>query len=723
METERLPKQIAEKIGKNFNLIFNQVTMYNVYHKSVASSLERAYESFQEGFNVLTTIALSLNQEQVVIEDEMLDSRINATRLLSHFQKTDIRSLAFEAGMTLADLTQFLEIFTNLSQYPDADAMKEALQEKGLDKIMINYFVFQKIKKDEEVVKSVQIERWESEGEAQTTQDLLDILAMDILSEEARQSISVQGLMQGGTDAFSRMLIEEDLTAAGKVEDGSIQPGTALVQSLNRFQEDIDAVIASKTDINITDLAEDIFKLKRKLLRGIEEQKAQGVVYIDQQVIEREVDDVADGVLIRLIVEEYNQGAVTIKRLAQIVLRVTTDTAELKRIIPKLKRALLDAGMPMADYLQFVQELKNELQSDELTQVLEEGAEAIGLEGADLIQEIVKNPQETAELIYLAAEIRKSGQDDHMLSDILVDYVEKAGIELALEETKDADDVDGGKAESIFSRIRTELVDKLKQKDIDVDVLKKMEERLSERLEESIRHLKSSMVFSQMGSNDGRQPTKADMLKLLKTHAKDDNDLKAIVLQVKETLVEKGMPETMFQEIYDDIMAQAAQKEKEKSKLAPPGSLNRGSTLFVLEKEILRAKRYDTPFSILSFTILKAAPKETGRSDGITPEDIITAFVGALTDIVRETDLVGRLGAKMVVVIQPMTTGANAKIALERISELLKSHEMVVNEIPFTIHFTAIETPFDAEETEDLKTFAKKAQTDLKKLVAQAPGI
>jgi hypothetical protein len=721
MDKASLPKQLSESIGKNFNLVFNQITMYNVYHKSVASSLERTFESLQEGFQVLPTIALSLHQKQVVIEDEVLDSRINASRLLAHFKKTEIRSLAFEAGMTLADFTQFLEILTDLEQYPNADAMKEAVQEKGLDKILINYFTYQKIKTDEEVVKSIEIARGdaggssEEESGASTAEDLLTILAADILSEEAQKSISVQNLMQGPTE-FSQMLIEEDLAVARNVEDGSVLPGTALVQSLNRFQEDVEAVIASKTDVNITELAKDIFKLKHQLIQGIEAQKAQGVVYLDQQIIDREVDEVADGVLIRLVTEEYNKGAVSIKRLAQIVLRITTDTAELQRIIPKLKRSLLDAGMPMTDYLQFVQELKNELQSDELTRVLEQSAEAIGLEGEDLIQEIVKNPQETAELIYLAAEIRKSGQDDGMLSDILVDYVERAGTELTMESIKETGDVAGGKINSIFSQIRTELVDKLKHKDIDVDVLKKMEERLTERMENSIRHLKSNMVFSQMRSEDGRLPTKEDMLKLLKTHAKDDEELKAIVLQVKKTLAERGVQESTFQEIYDDIMTKKAPKEEEKSILTPPGSLNRGSTLFVLEKEILRAKRYDTSFSILSFSVVKAVPKEAVRSGSVTPEGIVAVFVSALTRIVRETDLVGMLGAKMVVVIQPMTTGDKAKIALERISKLLASHEMVVNEIPFDINFAASVTPYDAEETADLKTFVKVAQTDLKNL-------
>jgi len=108
MDKEGLPKQLADNIGRNFNLVFNQVSMYNVYHKSVQGSLERAMESFRAGFDDQPTIAISLHQDQVFIEDKALDSRINTSRLTNHFKKADIQSLAFESGLNLADLTQFL---------------------------------------------------------------------------------------------------------------------------------------------------------------------------------------------------------------------------------------------------------------------------------------------------------------------------------------------------------------------------------------------------------------------------------------------------------------------------------------------------------------------------------------------------------------------------------------------------------------------------------------
>jgi len=724
MDKEGLPKQLADNIGRNFNLVFNQVSMYNVYHKSVQGSLERAMASFQEGFDNQATIAISLHQDQLFIEDEALDSRINTSRLSTHFKKANIQSLAFDSGLTLADLTQFLEILTDLNQYPDATQMKTALEDKELDSILINYFVYKKIKTDETVVKSDQVGADAAAGSgggesgAPSAEDILAIMAADILSEEAQKNISVDNLMQG-PEAFSDMLIQEDLAAADKATDGSVQPGTALVHSINRFQTDVEDVLINRNDVNISDLAEDIFNLKRKLIQGIEAQKAKGVVYLDQHIIDREVDKVADNVLIRLITEEYDHGKVSVKRLAQIVLRMTTDTTELQRIIPKLKKALLSAGMPLVDYLQFVQELKDDLQSDELSHVLEQSAEAIGLEGEDLIQEIVRNPKGAAELIYLAAEIRKSGQDDAILSDLLVDYVERAGTELTLDAIKSDDNADGSKVNSIFARIRSDLVDKLKHKQIDNDVLERMESRLVERLDESIRHLKSALVYKQFDSKASRPPTKADLLKLLQSQSKDTGELKEIVTQVKQALSERGVEENVFDEVYAEIMAQSEKKAAGKPLPPPPGSLNRASTLFVLEKEILRANRYDTPFSILSFMVVKALPKEAVAPRSITPEDIIAGFVRALTDIVRETDLVGMLSPKMVAVIQPMTPGDNAKIALERITQALRSKQFRVNNVPFEIEFAATATPFDAEHTADLKTFVALAQEDLKKEASQ----
>jgi hypothetical protein len=94
--------------------------------------------------------------------------------------------------------------------------------------------------------------------------------------------------------------------------------------------------------------------------------------------------------------------------------------------------------MQLADYLKMVDELSNELQDEELSKILQQSAEAVGLYGQDLIMEVKSNPVQAAELIFLAAEIRKAGGDENMLTDLLVDYVEKIGSKLTLDTARES---------------------------------------------------------------------------------------------------------------------------------------------------------------------------------------------------------------------------------------------------------------------------------------------
>jgi hypothetical protein len=720
-----LQKHLSENIGRMFNLTFNQIIMYNVYHKSAVASLERFHNFLQDGLKLLDTIGISLNQDVVFIEDEALDARINTARLAEHFKKANIQSISFGLGLNMGDLTLFFEIFTDIRRYRDANGMKKAFEKMGLKKIVINYFVYAKVKSGETVVQGTQVRGGDTGGgDVPTAEDILTIMATDLLSDELQKNISIQNLMENPA-GFSQMLIDEDIAASRKSQNRDVQPGTTLAQSLGKFKAEINGVLEGRdgTDINISELAEDVFKLKRRLVKGIEAQKSKGVIYLDEQKIRDEADEITDGVLVRLIAGEYHKGAVSIKRLAQITLRIVSETMDLQRILPKLKRALLAAGMSLADFLQFVQEIKNELQSDELTSVLERSAEAIGLEGEDLIREIMKNPQAAAELIFLAAEIRKSGDDKQVFTNLMVDYVDRVGTELTMDEMGRSGEVSGKKIDTVFSKIRTELVGKLKQREIDNDVLANLEKRLTERMEESIRQLKSTMVFKRIDGDGEKPSTKETVLKLLKSHSTDEQELRAILTEVESALGARGVGTDVLRQVYQEIDAAIPQKKEAEPRIAPPGSLNRGSTLFVLEKEILRANRYDTPFSILSFSVVKASPKAAIEPGTVKLEDVASAFVVGLTGIIRETDLAGMLSAAMIVVIQPMTVENNAKIALARITKALKNREFVVKEIPFDIIFAGAVTPYDPERTPDLKSFVERARSELKNIADRVSTI
>jgi len=729
MEKAVLKKELANTIGRNFNLVFNQVAMYNVRHKSGASAIDRFFESLTEGLDIVSPLAISMNQEQFFVEEEPFESRINPTRMTAHFKKVGIESISFEKHVSHEDLTLFLEVISDLNQFVSIEAMKVALEKRSLTSIKINHVIFRKITEDEEVVKRGTIDG-ESAGSGEqaagtdsTLGGILDIMVANIVSDEVAKNISISKMMEGTTE-LSTLLVESDLAAVEHPQSQNLVPGTSIVKGLQAFHKEVDAVLATESELDMADLARGVFELKTKLIKKIEDQKAKGIVYIDEEAIRQEADDITDSVLVKLIVQEYNQGAVTVKRLASIIIRLVPAPDELRRILPKAKEALLAAGMPLSEFLLLVQELKQELQSDELARALERGAGEIGLDGEELVKEIMDHPEQAAELICLAAEIRKKGDDDKILSELLVDYVERIGSDLAARELEDADAPDGEDTQRVFSRIRSQLVDNLKQRDLDADMLGDIEKRLTDRMEESLRLLKSRMLFKQVSNKDARELTKDSVLKMLQSYSDDEREFNEILEQVKNVLTEKGMGSDHFDRIYDEMMTEMeTRQQQDPSKKAPAGTLNRQNSLFLLENEVKRSLRYETPFSVLSFSIIKAVPQHTAKAKGITTDDVVQALMTALLSTVRETDVVGRLSPKMIMVMQPMTEGPNSKIALKRVTNALKPQVLKVKGVPFDIQFAGVSTPFNHENMPSLKALVKAVQNDLKALASRLSNL
>ncbi|MCG6911884.1 MAG: GGDEF domain-containing protein [Deltaproteobacteria bacterium] len=725
MQKDTLKKALSENIGRNFNMVFNQVAMYNVHHKSGAGAIDRFLASLQEGWQRVPSIAISMSKERFFVEEEPLNQRVNTFRMAAHFKKAGIESISFDRDLSREDLTYFLEVITDLNTYSNINAMKRALNSRGVDGVRINYVIFRKVSEDEEVVRRDQLDGkfvdvvGENRVQESSMGGILDVMVSNIISDEFGKNLTVPKLMEGPS-ALCSLLIDSDLAAANRPEKPNLSPGESLFQGLQQFRHEVDTAMNTRSDLNMADLARNVFELKKKLIEGVDKQKARGVVYLDEAGIRREVDEITDNVLVRLIQEEYNKGAVSVKRLAGIIIRLVPSVEDLRRILPKVKKTLVSAGMPLSEFLQLVQELKQELQSDELARALERGAGEIGLDGEELVQEIMAHPDRAAELICLAAEIRRTGNDEKILSELLVEYVERIGTGLAASELESEGGLGGEEARRVFRRIRSGLVDNLRTQKLDASMMADVEKRLVERMETSLRQLKSRMLFKRVSSGDAKKLTKDAVLKMLQSYSDDEREYNEILEQVKSALVEKGGDSGHFDRIYDEMMAESEARQKtDPAKKAPPGTLNRQSILFVIENEIKRSARYETPFSVLSFSIIRAKPRKGEAPAESTLDDVIQAFMSELVKIVRETDVVGRLSMKMVVVMQPMTNGPNSKIALERVSKALKASQIKVKGVPFDIQFAGVSTPFDPESMATLRALVNTAQRNLKTMATR----
>ena len=234
MDKSELSKQTLDNICRNFNLSFNQVCMYDVNHKTATTSIEKFHVSLEDVLKKLSPLILSMNQEQFFIEEDLIDPRINTTRMANHFKKAEIQSISYVNGLKLEQLLFFMEVFSDLSKYPTADSMKIALEAKGVDKVKINYVVFKKMTTDEEVILRSRLENLpgsendaagappatpdqKSHVEGTTPEDVLSLMAANIVSEEIDKNISIQKLMES-PDKFSEMLIESDLATSQQSE-------------------------------------------------------------------------------------------------------------------------------------------------------------------------------------------------------------------------------------------------------------------------------------------------------------------------------------------------------------------------------------------------------------------------------------------------------------------------------------------------------------------------
>ncbi len=321
-EKPRLKKVISDKICRMFNLVFNQVSMYNAEHPAAVRSIDQFFNALTQGLNSQSPLVVIMNREQFFIEDEPFDPKINAAKMAVHFKKADLQSLSFEKGVTNEELKLFIKVFSDLKVYPNADVMKAVISEKGLKRIKINYVFFKKMTSDDEVIDKDElastIQRAESQEEESpgtaakdgpsgpSSEDILEMIAANVVFEEFEKNLSIQSLLDSPRE-MSQKMIAADLTSCSEMADKGQKPGHALTYQLQQFREQVDVALNQPSDISLTKLAEGVFDMKQQLLEGIEAQKEKGVVYISEDQIRDEADEITDSVLIRLIMVEYSR--------------------------------------------------------------------------------------------------------------------------------------------------------------------------------------------------------------------------------------------------------------------------------------------------------------------------------------------------------------------------------------------------------------------------------
>ena len=722
MAEAKIEKHKLDLFGRNITLMLNRASMYTVNHPYVKQAIDTTYEAITSVLEYISPLVFIMTQDKFFIDEEPLDPRVNTSRIITHFKKKGIQSVSFEKGLERRELRSFVELYSTPDKYPDSEAIKRALSARRIRHLKINHVFYKKVTADDEIIskealRKITPEMMEQE-QAKSKKMFIDALLESILTEEFLRTLDINQLVKD-PKGFSRQMIDAGIESANRAKQnngigagpkGSGAPGAGpvLMRQLELIEEEIEKNLSEGGEVELPELANALFEMKRELMEAIEAQKALGMAFSNEETIMEKANQITDRVLIKLVKEEYAKGKTSIPRLAQVIRRLVPDPQELKRLLPKIKTALLAEGMSLEEYLQLIRALGKELKSEELAKVLEESSEEIGIDPEQLLEEVRNNPTRAAELIYLAAEIRKGSGDDKLLSDILVDYIERLGTRLS-EDINNGDSEQGEQhVRSVMNEVQSKILERLKGKELQQDILVRLEQRINQRVDEMLDKFRVEWLERQAGAVEQAPHEELSVLATLEQSVGQDEELADILRAVRKKVEAEEIDENDFAQIHREIQKECNRRELERSKGGlPAGILEEHNLLVFLEKELARVARYNTPFSAAAFTVVKAKPRIQVPPGAVTRQMILDKVLDMLAHAFRETDIVGQVGKNRIVALLPMTPLGDAKLAIRRIIRMFHSRPIEIDGIQLDLRLAGTAIDMSAQEKPDLDSFLR----------------
>jgi hypothetical protein len=696
--TTGLDIKTFEQLARLFNVAFNGALMYGGDHPTTKKSAEPFFAVLSSALSIVNSLSIVYDRDSLFIEDICVDKVINTKRIISQFAKTGVVSITFDRGVRLEDIQSLIRITGGKRENVTIESVIGEMMGGGVRGIRLNYIRYGKITNDQTVIgKDAKI---------------LDGNAGGSGSGNTFESLSPEAIKELHAIVSLSSLIEQPQKTASMLKTGIENPEntSSTLDALGELRKEITSSNPPSFDL----LLNAVFELKNDLSEAIEIQKATGRILAASEPVTAQVDNLTVDVIVKLVKEEYGNGELSLKRLSQIVLRMLPDLNELKRVLPRLKNALLELGMPLSDYCQLVTFLDADLQSEMLSGSLTEAAEGIGVSVKEIVNAIRAQPTEAARLIYLAAEIKQgANNDDTYLSTLLTDYIEKISTDLVLDKQEVGGPQGNQVLRTMLKRLEEQLVEKMKSYGVESNVMLQVQKQLSSRFEHLVGQASDQWVSTVIPDDHNAADSAVAKITSFfgQTFASE---------QTRDTLISalkaKGYSRERIDLFFNRLTEQVASG---KTSSLPPNILASNNMLFLLNREIKLQARYTIPLSTMMITVSQIGNDGSLRKPHSDETDLLLPQIfSTVKKSLRETDLVGTLGkpfVNVVFVIMSMTDDAAAHAASHRVKSDLDSKKFVVGNETLSIVAAVSVTFYERNDNLNLKNYLALAAENHKR--------
>jgi GGDEF domain-containing protein len=212
-------------------------------------------------------------------------------------------------------------------------------------------------------------------------------------------------------------------------------------------------------------------------------------------------------------------------------------------------------------------------------------------------------------------------------------------------------------------------------------------------------------------------------MQTLEYNVGDDEELAEILKRVR-TKVDCGeIGENDFSRIHAEMVRQKKLLHSRSEAELPDGVLTSEEFIFILEKEIARARRYAAVFSALAFSLVSAKPQVKDLEQVITKETVLCVALNLLAKTFRDADFVGQIGNNKIVALLPMIGPADGRKALNRVMRVLHANPLQVGPVPVQIRIAGVLASCNGEQQITAQQFSKQLSDRLNDMAARLKNI